>query len=181
MKTRKRIRLRAKFLRSNYFKAEAPKINQSAINRELDKLFFESRIKNLLSNQLQGNVSLRKSLIISKNTSIPKLLLNQLLPKIIVVILFESFKISQINFPSIMKYQSLMRFRKIFTNPNQGKLVTMLILNYWKNGNSHLCFKLLIEWQITYGQTWVFLRFGVILDLKLSGNKKGHSRFLVTI
>ena len=106
MKTRKRIRLRAKFLKSNYFKAEAPKINQSAINRELDKLFFESRIKNLLSNQLQGNVSLRKSLIISKNTSIPKLLLNQL------------------------------------------------------QGNS---------------------KFRVILDLKLSGNKKGHIRFLVTI
>ena len=30
-----------------------------------------------------------------------------------------------------------------------------------------LCFKLLIEWQTTYGQTWIFLPFGVILELKL--------------
>ena len=36
-KTRKRIRLRAKFLKNEYFKAEATKINQSAINRKLDK------------------------------------------------------------------------------------------------------------------------------------------------
>ena len=42
-KIRKRIRLRAKFLKNEYFKAGAPKFNQSAINRELDKLF--SRVK----------------------------------------------------------------------------------------------------------------------------------------
>ena len=38
-KTRKKIRLRAKFFKNGYFKGEAAKINQSAINRELDKLF----------------------------------------------------------------------------------------------------------------------------------------------
>ena len=38
-KTRKRIRLLAKFLKNDYFKAKVAKINQSAINRELDKLF----------------------------------------------------------------------------------------------------------------------------------------------
>ena len=38
-KTQKRIRLPAKFLRNEYFKAEAAMINQSAINNELDKLF----------------------------------------------------------------------------------------------------------------------------------------------
>ena len=38
-KTRKRIRLLAKFLKNDYFKTKVAKINQSAINRELDKLF----------------------------------------------------------------------------------------------------------------------------------------------
>ena len=33
LKTRKRIRLRAKFLKNEYFKAEAAKINQSTINK----------------------------------------------------------------------------------------------------------------------------------------------------
>ena len=37
-KTPKRIRMRAKFFKNEYFKAEAAKFNQSAINRELDKL-----------------------------------------------------------------------------------------------------------------------------------------------
>ena len=38
-KTWKRMRLLAKFKKNDYFKAKAAKINQSAINRELDKLF----------------------------------------------------------------------------------------------------------------------------------------------
>ena len=42
-KTRKRIRLRAKFFKNEYFKAEAAKINQSAINRDLDKLFSRAK------------------------------------------------------------------------------------------------------------------------------------------
>ena len=41
---RKRIRLRSKHLRNQFYKSEAEKINQFAINRELDKLF--SRAKN---------------------------------------------------------------------------------------------------------------------------------------
>ena len=42
-KTRKRIRLRAKFFKNEYFKAEAAKINQFAINRDLDKLFSRAK------------------------------------------------------------------------------------------------------------------------------------------
>ena len=41
-----------------------------------------------------------------------------------------------------------------------------------KNVNTHLCFKLFIECQITYGQSPIFLPFGVIIDLKLSGREK---------
>ena len=37
-KTRKRIKLRAKFFKNEYFEAESIKINPSAINRELDHL-----------------------------------------------------------------------------------------------------------------------------------------------
>ena len=37
-KTRKRIKLRAKFFKNEYFEAESTKINPSAINRELDHL-----------------------------------------------------------------------------------------------------------------------------------------------
>ena len=39
----KRIRKRARFLRDEHFKAEATKINQYAINRELDKLFAKAK------------------------------------------------------------------------------------------------------------------------------------------
>ena len=42
-KTRKRIRLRSRFLRNQYFKSEAEKINQLAINRELEKLFSQAK------------------------------------------------------------------------------------------------------------------------------------------
>ena len=40
---------------------------------------------------------------------------------------------------------------------------------------------MLIEKQITYGQTSAFLSFGVILDLKLFGGEKDQSRILVSI
>ena len=39
-KTQRRIRLRANFLKNEYFKADATKINRSSTNRELEKLFF---------------------------------------------------------------------------------------------------------------------------------------------
>ena len=35
--------LRVKILKNEYFKAEATKISQSAINRELDKLFPQAK------------------------------------------------------------------------------------------------------------------------------------------
>ena len=57
----------------------------------------------------------------------------------------------------------------------------MLILGYWKNVNTHLCFKLFIEWQITYGQTSIFLPLGEIIELKLSGTEKDQSWILVSI
>ena len=41
--TTKKIRKRASFLRDEYFKMEAEKINQFAINRELDKLFSKAK------------------------------------------------------------------------------------------------------------------------------------------
>ena len=41
--TTKRIRRRACFLRNEHFKAEATKINQHAISRELDKLFAKAK------------------------------------------------------------------------------------------------------------------------------------------
>ena len=40
---RKRIRLRAKYLKNEYFKTEAEKINQFTINRELEKLFYRAK------------------------------------------------------------------------------------------------------------------------------------------
>ena len=42
--------------------------------------------------------------------------------------------------------------------------------------NTHLCFKLFIEWQISSAQASMFLPFGVILVLKLSGMEKGQSQ-----
>ena len=165
-KTPKRTRLDAKFFKSEYFKTEFAKINQSVINRELEKLFSSQGAKNNFESRSWEIFTLRKSLIISKSTLAQQILLIQLLQKNLVVTcrnLFVSCKISQINFPS--KYQPLLRFRNIFTSKNQGKLVTMLILSYWKNVNTHLCFKFFTEWHITYGQTSVFLLFMVILDL----------------
>ena len=38
----------------------------------------------------------------------------------------------------------------------------------------------MLEWQITYGQTSIFLPLEVILDLKLSGREKGQSRIPVS-
>ena len=42
-KTPKRTRLDAKFFKSEYFKTEFAKINQSVINRELEKLFSQAK------------------------------------------------------------------------------------------------------------------------------------------
>ena len=42
-----------------------------------------------------------------------------------------------------------------------------MILSYWENVNTHLCFKLLIGWQIILGQTSIFLPFAVILHTGL--------------
>ena len=42
-KTRKRIKLRANFFKNESFKAEVAQINQSVINRELDKLFSQAK------------------------------------------------------------------------------------------------------------------------------------------
>ena len=44
-KTQKRTRLHGKFFKNKYFKAEAAKINQSVINRELDKLFLSKKAR----------------------------------------------------------------------------------------------------------------------------------------
>lgn len=40
---KKKIRLRARYLRNEYLKREAEKINQLAINRELEKLFHRAK------------------------------------------------------------------------------------------------------------------------------------------
>ena len=40
---RKKIRKRSRYLRNEYFKAEAQKLNQLAVNRELDKLFARAK------------------------------------------------------------------------------------------------------------------------------------------
>ena len=118
-KIRKRIKLRAKFSKNEYFKAKADKINQSAINRELHKLFSRAKKQESTLKPALGKCHpRRKSLTISKNISI-RFNPIQLLPKNLVVTfqnLFVSCQISQITFPSIMKYQPLMRFRNIFTN-----------------------------------------------------------------
>ena len=142
-KTLKRTRLDAKFFKSEYFKTEFAKINQSVINRELEKLFSSQGAKNNFESRSWEIFTLRKSLIISKSTLAQQILLIQLLQKNLVVTcrnLLVSCKISQINFPS--KYQPLLRFRNIFTSKNQGKLVTMLILSYWK------------MWTLTYASSF---------------------------
>jgi len=40
---KKKIRLRARYLRNEYLKRDAEKINQLAINRELEKLFHRTK------------------------------------------------------------------------------------------------------------------------------------------
>ena len=47
--------------------------------------------------------------------------------------------------------------------------------------NTHLYFKLFFEWQISSAQASMFLPFGVILVLKLSGMERGQSHTLVSI
>ena len=52
----------------------------------------------------------------------------------------------------------------------------MLALNYGKKHvNTHLCFKLFVEWQITYGQTSFSLPFGGIDRLKSLWKGKGST------
>ena len=50
-----------------------------------------------------------------------------------------------------------------------------------RNVNTHLCFKLFVEWQIAYGQTLIFRTFGVIVDIKLSGREKDQLQILISI
>ena len=84
-KTRKKIRLRAKFFKNEYFKGEDAKINQSAISRELDKLFSRTKEHESTLKPAPGNVPLIKSLIYSKNTLIQQVLLIQLHPRNLVI------------------------------------------------------------------------------------------------
>ena len=119
-KFQKKIRLRAKFLKNEYFKAEAATMNQSAINRDLDKLFPRAKNQESTLKAAPGKCPPPQKIFDHfKKTSIQQVLLIQLFPKNLVVTfqnLFMSCKISQINFPSIMKYQPLMRFRSMFAN-----------------------------------------------------------------
>ena len=121
------------YLKNEFFKAEAAKISQSAINRELGKLFSWTKKQVSTLKPSPGKCPLRAFLTISKNTSIQQILLIQLLQTNLVVIfqnLLVSCKLSQTNFWLIMKYQPLVRFRNIFANQSQRKLVTMLMLSY---------------------------------------------------
>ena len=118
-KTRERIRLRTNFFKKMKILKQKllRSINLRSI-RELDKLFSRAT-KQELTLKLLGNVPVRKSVITSENISIQQVLLIPLLQKNLVVTfqnLFMSCKISQITFASIMKYQTLVRFRNIFVN-----------------------------------------------------------------
>ena len=61
-KTRKRIRLHAKFFKIECFKVEAVKINQSAINRELDKLFSRAKMQESILKPVPGKCPSEKIL-----------------------------------------------------------------------------------------------------------------------
>ena len=54
---RKRIRNRAKYLKNEHFKAEAEKINQHAINRDLEKLFQRAKNQETLFKTSPGKIS----------------------------------------------------------------------------------------------------------------------------
>ena len=69
---RKRIRLRAKSLRNDYYKSEAEKINQSAINRELDKLFFRAKRQETTLKPAPSKCPPDKYFITSKITLTPR-------------------------------------------------------------------------------------------------------------
>ena len=60
--TRKRIRLRSNFLRNEYFKEEAAKLNQYAIYRELDKLFSCAKKQETTLKQAPGKCPPQKIL-----------------------------------------------------------------------------------------------------------------------
>ena len=60
--TRKKIRLHAKLLKNEYFKSEAEKINQYAIERELDKLFYRAKRQETTLKPAPGKCSSEKIL-----------------------------------------------------------------------------------------------------------------------
>ena len=62
IKTRKKIRLRSIHLRNQYYKSEADKINQFAINRELDKLFSRAKKQETTFKSTTGKCSAEKLL-----------------------------------------------------------------------------------------------------------------------
>ena len=87
-KTLKGIRRRTKFLKNEYFETAAAKINQSAINRELDKLFSRAKKQESTLKPAPGKCHPEK--------------------------IFHHF-IKHFN-PIIMKYQPWTRFWNIFAN-----------------------------------------------------------------
>ena len=78
-KTREKLRLCAKFLKSDNFKAEATKISQFAISRKLDKLFSWAKKQESTLKPAPGKCPPEKIYDDFKNTSIQQVLLIQLL------------------------------------------------------------------------------------------------------
>ena len=114
--TRRKIRLRSKYLKNEYYKAEADKINQSTISRELDKLF--SRAKN-------QETTLKRLVNVPQRNywSISKIILTQrILQKLTFLMnlhktfLTSSYKcrIFQIIIQSITMHHQLRKFKHIF-------------------------------------------------------------------
>ena len=64
----KKIGKRARFLRDEHFKAEAEKINQFAINRELDRLFSAAKRQETTLKAVPNTCHLKKMLFISNHT-----------------------------------------------------------------------------------------------------------------
>ena len=112
--TRRKIRLRSKYLKNEYYKAEADKTNQSVISRELDKLF--SRAKNQETTLKQNLVYVPQR----KYWKISKIILTQrILQKLTFLMnLHKSFltssykcRIFQIIIQSIMMHHQLRKFK----------------------------------------------------------------------
>ena len=59
---RKKIRLRARYLKNEYLKQEAEKINQLAINRELEKLFHRAKSQNTIFKPVSNSCAPQKLL-----------------------------------------------------------------------------------------------------------------------